>query len=83
MEKRKPTFEFRLNSKLYLTKINPPFADTLAYQFLNDYNIKAGKPTITSTPTFNFFIDKIDDTSFHFTLTSSANGDVEKYKTSK
>ncbi len=80
--KRNPTFEFRVNSKLYTTLVSPVLSDSMNYQFVSDYNIKVTKPAVSNAPVYNYHIDVIDNTHFNFTVTANNTTDILVYKTS-
>jgi hypothetical protein len=50
---QQPTFQFRSDSKVYFSQINPVFRDTLNFVFINDDNIKLTKPSVSSTYSIN------------------------------
>jgi len=80
---QEPTFEFRSDSRIYFSKINPVFKDTIQFFFINETNIQLSKPWLSTTDVSNLRIDRITDSDFDFTLTSNMNGDIDAYKTQK
>ena len=77
------TFEFRFDYKMYYSQINPLSRDTFEFAIADNENIRLTKPWISNTYYENVKVDSISATDFHFTLTSTLNADVKKYKTRK
>ena len=80
---QQPTFEFRSDLKIYFSRINPEFRDTIQYFFINETNIQLTKPWISLTDASNLKIDSISSNDFNFTITNNKNSDIDSYKTRK
>jgi len=78
-------FEFRLDYKMYFSQINPVANDTFDFAINDNETIRLTKPWVQNPNLFykTIKVDSISATDFHFTLTSTENGDVHRYKTRK
>ena len=80
---QEPTFEFRNDSRLYFSQINPVFRDTMIFYFIDETNVQLSKPWVSLTDVSNLKIDRLTENDFDFTLTNNKNSDVDTYKTHK
>ena len=80
---QEPTFEFRLDSRVYFSQINPVFRDTFLFLFINETNIQLTKPWKSLADSSNLRVDRITDNNFDFTLMNNKNSDSDSYKTLK
>jgi len=80
---QEPTFEFRSDSKIYFSQINPVARDTIQFIFINETNIQLTKPWINLTDVSNLKVDSISDNDFNFTITNNKSSDIDSYKTHK
>jgi len=80
---QEPTFEFRGDSKIYFSQINPVVRDTIQFLFINETNIQLTKPWINLTDVSNLKVDSISDNDFNFTITNNKSSDIDSYKTHK
>jgi len=78
-------FEFRLDYRMYYSQINPVKTDTFDFAINDNETIRLTKPWFMNPNLFykTIKVDSISETDFHFTLTSTENGDVHRYKTRK
>lgn len=80
---QQPTFQFRSDSKVYFSQINPAFRDTFSFQFINDDNIKLTKPQVSTSYYINLKIERLTENDFDFTTTDNQTTNVYAYKTTK
>jgi len=80
---QQPTFEFRSDSRIYFSQINPVSRDTIQFIFINETNIQLAKPWVNLTDVSNLRIDSVSDNDFNFTITNNKNSDIDAYKTHK
>lgn len=80
---QQPTFNFRSDSKVYFSQINPVFRDTFNYQFIDDNNIRLNKTQASTSYYLNFKIDRLTENDFDFTATDNQTTVVHNYKTTK
>ena len=78
-------FEFRLDYRMYFSQILPVARDTFEFGIADNETIRLTKPWYMNPNNFykTVKVDSISETDFHFTLTSTENADVHRYKTRK